>query len=59
VFLNFAGLESPIVSIFDENVKKVEKMVMTDRQITIREFSVEVGTLIGSYHNIFFQMFWA
>jgi hypothetical protein len=31
----------------------VEKMVMNDRQITIREDADEVGISIGSYHNIF------
>lgn len=43
----------PSTSIIDENVKKVEKMVMNDRRITIREVADEVGISIGSCHNIF------
>lgn len=43
----------PNTSIIDENVKKVEKMVMNDRRITIREVADEVGISIGSCHNIF------
>jgi len=31
----------------------VEKMVMNDRRITIREVADEVGISIGSCHNIF------
>jgi DNA-binding Lrp family transcriptional regulator len=38
--------------IIDENVKKVEKMVMNDHRITIREVADEVGISIGSCHNI-------
>jgi hypothetical protein len=34
-------------------VKKVKKMVINDRQITIREVGDEVGMSIGSCHNIF------
>ncbi|KAE9536204.1 hypothetical protein AGLY_007427 [Aphis glycines] len=36
----------PSTSIIDENVKKVEKMVMNDRRITIREVADEVGISI-------------
>jgi hypothetical protein len=43
----------PSTSIIDENVKKVEKMVMDDRGIPIREVTDEVGISIGSCHNIF------
>ncbi|KAL4112906.1 hypothetical protein QTP88_016625 [Uroleucon formosanum] len=43
----------PSTSIIDENVKKVEKMVMNDRRITIREVADDVGISIGSCHNIF------
>ena len=43
----------PSTSTIDENVKKVEKMVMNDRRITIREVADEVGISIGSCHNIF------
>jgi hypothetical protein len=34
-------------------VKKVEKMVMNDNRMIIREVSDEVGISIGSCHNIF------
>lgn len=43
----------PSTSTIDENVKKVEKMVLNDRRITIREVADEVGISIGSCHNIF------
>ncbi|XP_060845908.1 protein GVQW3-like [Rhopalosiphum padi] len=43
----------PSMSIIDENVKKVGKMVMNDRRIRIREVADEVGISIGSCHNIF------
>jgi hypothetical protein len=48
----------PSTSIIDENMKKVEKMVMNDRRITIREVADEVGISIGSCHNIF-SIVWA
>jgi hypothetical protein len=43
----------PSKSIIHENVNEVEKMVMNDRRITIREVADEVGKSIGSCHNIF------
>ena len=43
----------PNTSITDENVKKVEEMIMNDRRITIREVADEVGISIGSCHDVF------
>jgi AraC-like DNA-binding protein len=43
----------PRTSIIYEYVKKVEKMVMNDRRIPIREIADEVGISIRSFHNIF------
>jgi hypothetical protein len=37
----------PSTSIIDENVKKVEKMAINDRQITIRGVADEVSISIG------------
>jgi hypothetical protein len=45
----------PSTSLIDENVTKVEKMVMNDRRITIREVANEAGISIGLCHNIFFN----
>jgi transposase len=38
----------PSTSIIHENVKKVKKMVINDRRITIRELADEVDISIGS-----------
>lgn len=37
----------------DENVKKVQAMVMNDHQITIKEVADDVGILIGACHENF------
>jgi transposase len=42
----------PRTSIIDENVKNVDKTIMNDRRITIREVADEAGKSIGSRHNI-------
>ena len=38
----------PSTSTTDENVEKVEEMVMNDRRITIRDVTDDVGISIGS-----------
>ena len=43
----------PSTSTTDENVEKVEEMVMNDRRITIRDVTDDVGISIGSWHEIF------
>ncbi len=41
----------------DENVKKMEKMIMKGHRITVREVADDVGISIGSCHKIF-HLFW-
>ena len=43
----------PSTSTTDENVEKVEEMVMNNRRITIRDVADDVGISIGSCHEIF------
>ncbi|XP_055910513.1 protein GVQW3-like [Eupeodes corollae] len=47
------GREHNTSIIIDENMKKVEKMVINDRRITIREVADKIGISNGSSHNIF------
>lgn len=46
----------PSTSTTDENVKKVQEMVMNDRRITIREVADDVGISVGSCHEIFSEV---
>ena len=46
-------MNCPSTSTNDENVEKVEEMVMNDSRITIREVADDVGISIASCHEIF------